>query len=88
MYEVRLSAEAQIFYNKTSLATVKKINKCLLLLEQTPYNHPNVTALRGKLSGRYRYRIGDYRIVYLVEEEAKVVFVTLIAHRSKVYDEQ
>ena len=87
MYEVRLSLEAQSFYNKTSIATVKKINRCLLILEQDPYNHPNITALRGNLTGRYRYRIGDYRILYLVEEELKVVFVTLIAHRSKVYDD-
>ena len=87
MYEVCLSAEAQNFYNKTSLATVKKINKCLLILEQAPYNHPNITALRGNLAGRYRYRIGDYRIVYLVDEDSKVVSVTLIAHRSKVYDD-
>ena len=87
MYEVRLSLEAQSFYNKTSIATVKKINRCLLILEQDPYNHPNITALRGNLAGRYRYRIGDYRILYLVDEELKVVFVTLIAHRSKVYDD-
>ena len=87
MYEVRLSLEAQVFYNKTSIATVKKINRCLLILEQDPYNHPNITALRGNLAGRYRYRIGDYRILYLVDEELKVVFVTLIAHRSKVYDD-
>jgi len=87
MYEVRLSLEAQVFYNMTSIATVKKINRCLLILEQDPYNHPNITALRGNLAGRYRYRIGDYRILYLVDEELKVVFVTLIAHRSKVYDD-
>ena len=87
MYEVRLSVEAQNFYNKTSVATVKKINRCLMVLEQDPYNHPNITALRGNLAGRYRYRIGDYRIVYLVDEASKVVFVTLIAHRTKVYDD-
>ena len=32
-------------------------------------------------------RVGDYRIVYLVDEDSKVVSVTLIAHRSKVYDD-
>ena len=87
MNEVRLSLEAQDFYNKASIATVKKINRCLLILEQDPFNHPNITALRGNLAGRYRYRIGDYRILYLVDDELKVVFVTLIAHRSKVYDD-
>jgi mRNA interferase RelE/StbE len=77
MYEVRLFTKAQDFYNKASLATVKKINKCLSILEQTPYNHPNITALRGNLARRYRYRIGDYRAVYLIDEEIKVVFVTI-----------
>jgi len=79
--------EAHSFYNRTSIATVKKINRCLLILEQDPFNHPNITALRGNLAGRYRYRIGDYRILYLVDEDLKVVFVTLVAHRSKVYDD-
>lgn len=86
MYEVQLSTGAQNFYNKTSLANVKKINKCLTVLEQTPYNHPNITALRGNLAGRYRYRVGDYGVLYRVNEELKLVFILLIAHRSKVYD--
>ncbi len=82
MYEVQLSTGAQNFYNKTSLANVKKINKCLMVLEQTPYNHPNITALRGNLAGRYRYRV-----LYRVDEKLKLVFILLIAHRSKVYDD-
>jgi mRNA interferase RelE/StbE len=86
MYEVRLFMEAQDFYNKASLAILKKINKCLTILEQTPHNHPNITALKGNLAGRYRFRIGDYRVVYLIDEKLKVVFVTVIAHRCEVYD--
>jgi len=68
------------------LEIAKKIDRCLLILEQTPYGHPNITALKGNLAGSYRFRIGDYRLVYLVDEELKVVFVTNIAHPSKVYD--
>ncbi|NJL90620.1 MAG: type II toxin-antitoxin system RelE/ParE family toxin [Coleofasciculaceae cyanobacterium SM2_1_6] len=86
MYEVQLSTGAQNFYKKTSLANIKKINKCLENLEKNPYNHPNITALRGNLAGRYRYRIGDYRVLYRVDEELKLIFILLIAHRSKVYD--
>lgn len=33
----------------------------------------------------YRIRIGDYRIVYRVEDKAKQVFVYRVRHRREVY---
>ena len=40
-----------------------------------------------KLSGqdRYRLRQGHYRIVYSVEDQAKIVRVVKIGHRKDVY---
>lgn len=41
-----------------------------------------------KLTGSkntYRARIGDYRIVYEVDDARRAVFVTIIAHRRDVY---
>lgn len=40
-----------------------------------------------KLSGReeYRARHGVYRILYVIEETVKVVQVTKVGHRSKIY---
>ena len=42
-----------------------------------------------KLKGHkdvWRVRIGDWRIVYIVDDSAKLVSVTRIAHRRDVYD--
>lgn len=40
-----------------------------------------------KLKGRdgYRVRIGDYRALYLVDEEAREITMYRIAHRREVY---
>jgi mRNA interferase RelE/StbE len=40
-----------------------------------------------KLAGRddYRVRVRDYRIVYAVDDEARLVLVARIAHRREVY---
>ena len=40
-----------------------------------------------KLSGQERYRIrqGDYRIVYAIDDEARVVEIVKIGHRREVY---
>ena len=41
-----------------------------------------------KLKGgdkEWRLRVGDYRIVYVIDDAAKTVDVTRIAHRREVY---
>ena len=41
-----------------------------------------------KLAGEdrtYRVRLGDYRIVYVLDETRHTFFVTIIAHRREVY---
>ncbi len=40
-----------------------------------------------KLAGRgdYRVRVGDYRIVYAVDDDERLVIVARIAHRREVY---
>jgi mRNA interferase RelE/StbE len=42
-------------------------------------------ALKGRHSGKFRKRAGDYRIVYF--KEGKILLITLvrIAHRKEVY---
>ena len=41
-----------------------------------------------KLAGRrdlYRIRVGDYRVIYAIDDSVRVVSVTRIGHRSNVY---
>jgi mRNA interferase RelE/StbE len=34
----------------------------------------------------WRIRIGDYRVVYIIDDDRKTVSVTRIAHRRDVYE--
>ena len=86
MYEILLHPDAQKVYAKADKALAKKIAKCLQQLEQDPRSHPDIKELKGEYSSLYRYRIGDYRIIYSVEDEIVQVFVVAIAHRSKAYE--
>ena len=86
MYEILRHPDAQKVYAKADKALAKKIAKCLQQLEQDPRSHPNIKVLKGEYSSLYRYRIGDYRIIYSVEDEIVQVFVVAIAHRSKAYE--
>lgn len=86
MYDVLLHPDAQKVYANADKALAKKIARCLQQLEQTPRSHPNIKALKGEFSGYYRYRIGDYRVIYLVDDTLVQVLVVAIAHRSKAYE--
>jgi mRNA interferase RelE/StbE len=86
MYDVLLHPDAQKVYIDADKALAKKIARCLQQLTQTPRSHPNIKALKGDFAGYYRYRIGDYRVIYSVDDQLSRVFVVAIAHRGQVYE--
>ncbi len=42
-------------------------------------------ALKGKHKGKFRKRAGNYRIIYLKENDILVITLIRIAHRKEVY---
>ncbi|PHM05565.1 hypothetical protein CK516_40360 [Nostoc sp. 'Peltigera malacea cyanobiont' DB3992] len=34
-----------------------------------PRNYPNIKPLKGELSGYYRYRLGEYRVIYQIDDD-------------------
>ena len=42
-------------------------------------------SLKANLSGFWKYRIGDFRVIVDIQEEKLVVLVVRVGHRSKVY---
>ena len=85
MYEVILTREALRTYRKTAMPLVRKLNRCFDILARNPFSHPNIKGLRGILRGRFRFRVGDWRVVYRVDDKNKQVTILVIAHRSDVY---
>lgn len=42
-------------------------------------------ALTGELSGLWRYRVGDYRVIAKIEDGRLVIVVVALGHRRDVY---
>lgn len=85
MYELRLTRKAEKFYQQVDDLLAKRLNRCVEHLQENPYNHPNIKRLKGSLISCWRYRVGDWRVIYQVDEAQQVITVLLIAHRSEVY---
>jgi mRNA interferase RelE/StbE len=47
---------------------------------------PGAIRLHGRWSPAQRVRVGDYRIIYDVDDAARVVRVLAVGHRSHIHD--
>jgi len=54
----------------------------LVLIQQNPIIG---VKLHGELAGYYKYRLGDYRIIYIFETKTSTVEIQTIEHRQGVY---
>ena len=86
MYKLVLSREAERFYQRCDKPAAGKLARCFTALEKDPRNGNNIKPLKGKITGAHRYRVGDLRVVYTINESARTVFVITIAHRGDVYE--
>ncbi|HWZ56362.1 MAG TPA: type II toxin-antitoxin system RelE/ParE family toxin [Verrucomicrobiae bacterium] len=46
---------------------------------------PGCRKLRG-YKDLWRVRVGEYRTIYIIEDDRKIVSITRIAHRREVYE--
>ena len=55
------------------------------VLRKNPFFGPNIKKLKGKYKEIYRFRIGDYRLFYKIEEIKVIVFIIDIENRKDAY---
>ena len=76
----------QAFYN--SLKSIPKKDVTRILRKTKSLANDPRPAESEKLVGkeRYRIRLGNYRILYSIEDERLIVLVVKVGHRRQVYD--
>lgn len=79
LYDPRALKELSNLDKTTARRVVKAIDR----LNSDP-RPAGVRALVG-FPGLFRIRVGDYRIVYTIEDAELIVLVLRVAHRSVVY---
>ncbi len=62
--------------------TKRRLDSTIRLLETDPFiGKP----LRAGIAGKWSLRIGDYRIIYVTNEDDKTIILYDVEHRKKVY---
>lgn len=82
-YRVELAAHAERDLRRLDRRTQARVVAALNGLVADPRRHPQVKRLVGQ--DGYRLRVGDHRVLFVVEDDRLVVLVLEIGHRREVY---
>ena len=82
-YQIELRAAAVRALKRIDHQDRDRIRGAISLLGEDP-RPPGAKALKGRPG--LRVRVGDYRIIYTVDDDILIVAVIAVGHRRDVYD--
>ena len=82
-FKIKLHRKANKTFTKLPDKVKANIEEAFETMLQNPYRHANIKKMRG-FESTYRYRLGGYRIIYKMEEEA-IILILVIGKRGDVY---
>jgi len=86
MFEVMLTSDARKFFERADAPLQQRLDRAFQALAHDPRHHNNIKSLKGKLKGYSRFRVGDWRVIFNIDDGKRQVWVLDIAHRSEVYE--
>jgi len=81
-YRIELRPAAARALRKLDRDVGLRIQGAIALLAQDP-RPPTARALRGRPG--WRVRVGDYRIIYTIDDDVLLVVVVALGHRREIY---
>jgi mRNA interferase RelE/StbE len=83
-YSIEIKPSAQKELDALDDKLFARIDRRVLALVDSP-RPAGCKKLKG-YKDHWRIRIADYRVIYIIDDAAKTVTLTHIAHRREVYD--
>lgn len=85
-WKIEFEPSAQKALRKLDRVWQRRIVSYLEDLASLPNPHVRGKVLTSDLSGLWRYRVGDYRILCQIEDDTLLIRIIKIGHRRNVYE--
>lgn len=82
MYQVQISNRAAKALEKLPDGSFERITKAIQELAENP-RPPGCKKMKGRQG--YRIRVGDYRVVYEIEDDKLLVLIIDVGHQREIY---
>jgi len=83
-YSLEIKQSAQKELDALDDVVFTRIDRRILALEDNP--RPAGCKMLKGYKDQWRVRVGDWRVVYIIDDTAKLVTITRVAHRREVYE--
>ena len=83
MYEVLIESAAQADLNRLSADILRRIGPHLKALAENP-RPPGCRKITGSHDD-WRIRIGDYRVIYEIDDSSTTIRIMRVRHRREAY---
>ncbi|MDJ0904344.1 MAG: type II toxin-antitoxin system RelE/ParE family toxin [Xenococcus sp. MO_188.B8] len=84
LYTIKLDRKVKKDFKSISAQDIKRIKSAIKALSINP-RPDGCTKLKGNQRDYYRIRVGNYRVVYSIEDRILLVLVVRIGHRREIY---
>jgi len=81
-YTIRIKRSAEKEMDRLAARTFERVTQAILSLERDP-RPVGSRKLRGVQD--YRLRVGQYRILYTIDDPERIVEIIAVGHRRDVY---
>ncbi|MBC7091090.1 MAG: type II toxin-antitoxin system RelE/ParE family toxin [Nitrososphaeria archaeon] len=82
-YSLKVTKSFEKSFRKLDIQLKRRVDAAIRNLAINPYAGK---PLRGELSGKMSLRVGDYRIIYTIDESKKAIILYNVGHRKSVYE--
>jgi len=79
-YKIEFSKKAAKFFNIQPPQQQRRLAKAIRNLPEG-----DVKILKGYSNNIYRLKVGDYRVIFTIEEEKSLIQILIIGNRGDVY---
>ncbi len=83
MYRLQIRRSAEADLRRLPGPVFTRINERILALREEP-RPPGVRKLQGQQEG-WRIRVGEYRVIYLIDDSDRLITIMRVRHRRDVY---
>ncbi len=84
-YRIVIGRSAEKEIRKLPSSVLKRVVNAISELSENP-RPDGCKKLKGSDEELWRIRIGDYRVLYFIEDEVQLVDIQRVRHRKDVYD--
>lgn len=83
-YRASLTREVEKILDRLDRPTDRRIRQRITQLEEDPFD-PRLSAPLTERPGLRKSRVGDWRIIFTINREAKAIYVLTVDTRGQVY---